>query len=329
MKLIIINSFGPMGSSVLASALEKFGFINFPIRKIGFHDYLMNKRSLEDPYLKNRILTLLNKYSELSKLGGINVLDRDNNKKIIRIDKKKILHQVEDYQKKKYNNLSNLFFDSYSLFNQGVCYKKNINNQKGIIELGHNLHKYDLEKLSQKYYENFDQVYFISIKRNFYDWLNAFSSQNYSRIYRIKKSFFSNIILSRIKKEYDNYISSLNQINGITINFEEIFLPNTNVTINKICQYIEISSNFNIQSWKNETFDVYGSIIKFDKVFKQVDNQIDYLPKQFKKIYNFINNLKASSKYFKFIFLDLFYVFFYFFGLLRYGKLANEKKKYL
>ena len=34
-KLIVINSIGPMGSSVLSALLEHYGILNFPIRKRG------------------------------------------------------------------------------------------------------------------------------------------------------------------------------------------------------------------------------------------------------------------------------------------------------
>ena len=53
MRLILINSFGPMASSVIASILEKFGYLNLPLRKRDFHEYLIKKEA-SDPYFKMR-----------------------------------------------------------------------------------------------------------------------------------------------------------------------------------------------------------------------------------------------------------------------------------
>ena len=43
-KLVVISSFGPMGSTVVASIVEKFGYLNLPIRKMGLTDYLLKKK---------------------------------------------------------------------------------------------------------------------------------------------------------------------------------------------------------------------------------------------------------------------------------------------
>jgi len=47
-KLIIINSIGPMGSSVLSALLEHYGILNFPIRKRGISLDIQNLRELEN-----------------------------------------------------------------------------------------------------------------------------------------------------------------------------------------------------------------------------------------------------------------------------------------
>ena len=54
MKFIIIYSDGPMGSSVLAGLIEKYGFINLPFRKFFLSDYLMGEKSLEDKAMQHR-----------------------------------------------------------------------------------------------------------------------------------------------------------------------------------------------------------------------------------------------------------------------------------
>ncbi len=51
MEIIVINSFGPMGSTTVASILEKFGYLNVPVRKLHFSDYLIGKRKIDDPII--------------------------------------------------------------------------------------------------------------------------------------------------------------------------------------------------------------------------------------------------------------------------------------
>ena len=43
MKLIVLNSVGPMATSLVASIIEKYGYINLPIRKRQIHQYLLKK----------------------------------------------------------------------------------------------------------------------------------------------------------------------------------------------------------------------------------------------------------------------------------------------
>ena len=49
MKLVLINSFGPMGSTSLAAIVEKFGFQNIPLRKIN-----LNETVLEDSFVNKK-----------------------------------------------------------------------------------------------------------------------------------------------------------------------------------------------------------------------------------------------------------------------------------
>ena len=50
MKLIVINSFGPMGSTVVSKSIEHYGFLNLPLRKLGLNDYLAGIRDLNDDF---------------------------------------------------------------------------------------------------------------------------------------------------------------------------------------------------------------------------------------------------------------------------------------
>mgnify|MGYP001455209406 FL=1 len=74
-KLIVINSIGPMGSSVLSALLEHHGILNFPIRKRGLSLDIKNLRELGNQDLIN-ITSNLIKYEEEGQIGGVSVLKR-------------------------------------------------------------------------------------------------------------------------------------------------------------------------------------------------------------------------------------------------------------
>ena len=99
MKLIVINSYGPMGSSIVASVIEKYGYINLPIRKTKLEEYVLNLRKINDPFFKNRMREVLDSLSSKRITGGVSVIDRDNNPPLIRIDKNKKKMNLKFYKK--------------------------------------------------------------------------------------------------------------------------------------------------------------------------------------------------------------------------------------
>jgi len=322
MKIIVVNSFGPMGSTALSSIIEQFRFWNFPIRKIGLHEYLLREKKLDDNYLKNKIIHLIKKHSNPTKTGGINVLDRDNSKTLKRTDYDKVLSDINFYQTRKFNSVAELIYDSYSLFNKSVIYKNKIQEPLGVIELGHKLQNHDSEKLVQAYKSNFDEVYFINIRRDFYSWLNSFCSQFYSSANE-KTKIFSR--LSNMREPFDRYENSLKHFKGIDIDFNEIFLPNTQKLVNKISLFLNINSAEDID-WNERIYDHYGNLKNYNESFTKVDDNINYLPKMFKAIFKFFDKFNRKNKLIVLI-LDIIFQFFYLIGLLSF-KLKEIKNKY-
>ena len=80
--IILINSTGPMGASLVASLIEHSNVINLPVRKRGLNDYVMlYKKINEDDYFKNRTIEILKNYSKKIQLSGLSIKERDNSKK--------------------------------------------------------------------------------------------------------------------------------------------------------------------------------------------------------------------------------------------------------
>ena len=63
MRFLIIYSDGPNGSATLSSLLEKYGFVNLPIRKFNLSQYVMGVRSLSDKTMQLKFIDRINQLS--------------------------------------------------------------------------------------------------------------------------------------------------------------------------------------------------------------------------------------------------------------------------
>tara|TARA_X000000950_G_C13875916_1_gene644823 strand:+ start:111 stop:1058 length:948 start_codon:yes stop_codon:yes gene_type:complete len=296
MKLIVINSFGPMGSTLVSGLLEHYGFLNFPLRKLGLHDYLTKKRKLNDNFLKYRFKKIMSDYSIPQKSGGVSVLDRDNRPLIKKIDLNIVNEEMNDFQNKSFSSIKDMYFEAFSIFNKSLKYKAENKNFLGVIELTNDIYKYEFHNLSELYKKEFEEVYFINIRRNFLSWLNSFVSQYYSH----KKISLRNLLfrLSNVKKNFNKYETSLNKFDGaLEISFDDIFIPNNYIIKKKIEKFLNIESNFEMEK---QNYDLYGAITGFKKAFTKHDDNHFFLPKTFNILYK-----KIGKFYFKNIFLDL------------------------
>ena len=78
MEIVIINSLGPMASTVIASILEKFDYLNVPVRKLYLSEYLLGKRKLDDPIMIDTLINIIKNDSQFKYKGGVGMADRDN-----------------------------------------------------------------------------------------------------------------------------------------------------------------------------------------------------------------------------------------------------------
>lgn len=313
MKLILINSFGPMGSSVIASFLEKFNYVNLPIRKRDFNKYLLGERNLNDPYFKNETLRILQNLEKKSIRGGISVLDRDKSQEIPRFDLSIVRKDLEQFNNKNFNRFSDIYFESMLIANKCVTYKNRISKPKGIIELSVNIQKFNKDNLYKAYKKNFENLKVINLTREFDSLINSLSSQNYSQnimnINRYKLNLYN------YKLAYKKYLKSIETFQGININFDDIFEPYTENTLNRISDYIGEEKK-DIKQLKYETFDLYGKITGYKKTFSKFDDKQNFIPKFGKSLANFFFHTKNN------LILNIFVIFIfqlsYLFGLIKF-----------
>ena len=102
MKLIVINSHGPMGSTTLSAILEHFGYLSF-IRKVALTEYLSGNYNLKNKFFQNRIVEIAHKLSSRRISRSRSMIDSNENilldKKVLEDAKKFRNHEFESFLK--------------------------------------------------------------------------------------------------------------------------------------------------------------------------------------------------------------------------------------
>ncbi|MCG8615726.1 MAG: hypothetical protein MI802_05870 [Desulfobacterales bacterium] len=273
MDIVVVNSFGPMGSTPVGSLIEKFGFLNLPVRKLGLHDYLVGERSIEDPYMVGRILENLTHHNAPLKQGGINVLDRDSASPRQLVDKSRVEADIQELKQTRFDSVAHMYHSVKSIYAKAVSYKEIDGIPERHIEYTTDLIYHSPEELYQDYKAHFDNVYMIHIHRDFVSWMNSLASQAFAHT-KIKHRF-KPMLIGRRLGTYTRYKEVVNGIPGLHLNFEELFLPDTLSVVGKIGNYLGM--DIPELDWNRETFDLYGKLTSFEKAFTLMDDHINYL----------------------------------------------------
>ena len=308
-----------MASSVIASFLEKFNYINLPIRKRKIHEYILGKKNLDDPFFKNSSIRILNELQKENIRGGISVLDRDTSNRISRFNLSKIDDQLKNFQKKNFISFSDLYFQSMKIANTAVCYKQPLNNPKGVVELTVNIHLYNSKDLYKSYKREFSDLKIINLTRNFEDLINSLVSQNFSQKFYVLNKYKFNIL--RYKRAYLKYLDAIKDFEGLNIEFNDIFEPYNQNTLNNICEFID-EKKIHIDKLKKDKFDLYGKLTNYNKAFNIFDNNINFIPNLSKK---FIRSyFKKRNSFFKDIYTVLTFQIIYIFSLFKFRSKVHE-----
>ena len=274
-KIVLVNSYGPMGSTVLASIIEKFGFGNTPVRKLGLNEYLMGKIDPNSDFMKERIISIMSDHQNPISIGGISVLDRDNNEEIRLIDPVKFHAKKSSFKRKQSTSLSDLFISCRRFYDECVVYKNVTNDAYMQIELTTNNQHYNAKELYKAYRKNFDEVYIISLTRNFESWINALASQAMSHPNFKNRYLFAPHEQHKIWKNYNNHIEAAD---GLIVSFEQLFDDPLEKLVPILSDYLSMPKP-NID-FKNSDYDLYGRLKNYKETFTPFDDKRQYLSKR-------------------------------------------------
>ena len=313
-KFIIIYSDGPMGSSLLGSLLEQYGYLNLPFRKFFLKEYVMGTKNLNDKAIQYKFLETINWLSKPEKLGGTSVSDRDSRPKIIRANKPSD-KEIYDFLSFNPTSLDALLTHCFLFGNKFIRYKSNYLPVRGFIiqevsEINHNseLSTYSyIAKLSSL--NNFS-CYVMN--RSFKEWVSSLLSQQDSRINSHSK--IRTVSIEKLFKRWKTLQQITPHKNLFIIDINSIFLPNTK-NINKFISESLSIPLINIKDFSINDFDLFGTIISFKETFSPAD--LSY--KNSNIISKFILSLfPISPKIIRF-FLDII------FNILRYLRIFKVK----
>lgn len=316
MKLIVLNSVGPMATSLVASIIEKYGYINLPIRKRQIHQYLLKKNNLNDNIFKELTIQKLKNLSKLMNTGGVSVVDRDSLKKISRINIDLISKDLKEFYEKKFSTFEEMYFESMLIANKGTIYKEKINHIKGSIEITTDIIKYDPNEILKAYKNNFKEVQFIFLQRPFPQWLNALCAQSFVRKYFNYMDYIK--ILTSRKRHYDNYDKFVSKMPGLKINFDELFLPNNSKIFFRIKDFLNEKNLINDK--ENINYDLFGRIADYKKAFTKYDDNIKFLS----KFSMYLAEKVASGNYKSKFIINLLFLISHFIDIIKY-KLFRKK----
>jgi hypothetical protein len=305
MKLIVICSFGPMGSSLVAALLEKFGYLNIPVRKLGLSDYVCGKRDLSDSYMIERMKKNIFDHSKHISMGGVSVLDRKTNI-MKRLDINIIENELIDLKYYNYTCIGDLYDMVKRLYSKSVVYKKiEAKNNYHIEMLTGRDYLIDSVTLYNNYKLHFPDVKFLLLHRPFVSWLNSLTSQAFSRSKKNKLKLFKRFKVGDYYNVFQKYENFINSIDGLSIQFDDLFIPNTDKIINKVSKYINQKPP-DIK-WENAIYDLYGGLKCYNEAFTQFDNKIDYLSKDLQSLIvklikkedkiNILDNIRTTLLY--------------------------------
>jgi len=273
MKLVVINSAGPMGSTVLGSILEKLGYLNLPARKRDLHGYLMGRRTLDDDYFKQRTLAIMNAMGEVTTGGGTGVRDRNSAPPVRRADPQRVQAQIPGYMQARFGSLAELYASSNRLLADSVIYK-DVAPYVGHIEYPTDIELYSgrAKALYDRYVQEFDEVVFFHMQRNFVGWLNSLMSQLlFARRFQWHHLL---VRLSSIYRRYENYQCVTAEIPGHHVDFDELFAPNTQGLVQRLAHIFDAQVPEHLEQ---QTFDLYGRVCGYDKTFTKEDDCHSYI----------------------------------------------------
>lgn len=250
----------------------------------------MGKIDPNSDFMKDRIISVMSDHQNPISIGGISVLDRDHNEEMRLIDPVKFHAKKSSFKQKQTTSLSDLFISCRRFYDECVAYKKVTNNAFMQIELTTNNQHYNPKELYEAYRKHFDEVYVISLTRNFESWINALASQAMSHPNVKNRYLFAPHKQHKLWVDYNNHVESAG---GLIISFEQLFDDPLKKLVPILSEYLSIPKP-NID-FKNSYYDLYGRLKNYEETFTPFDDKRQYLSK--KTTTEFDARLRKGSKF--------------------------------
>ncbi len=253
-----------MGSSVVGAIVEKFGYLNAPIRNLGLNRCLLSKKKTDRDQFKQKFLNIFTSQSKMNKMGGVSMLDRDSSPSYCPIDKSLIESEISVIERSEFTNISDLYASLRSAYAKAVRYKINKHEPGKHIEYTTYFDQYPTEKLCDAYVNEFSDIIFIHMHRDFVGWVESVMSQYFSgsRRWRI-------ILLHALHSRYVNYEKRTNDCPGIHVDFNSLFTEERSQLIASIAK--GLGEPVPEIEWENTSYDLYGQLRDFSSTFTLAD----------------------------------------------------------
>lgn len=301
MKIVVINSNGPMGSSVVGGLVEKFGYLNLPIRNLGLNRYLLSRKEDDQNRLKEKFIQFFSYFDRKLKLGGVNIADRDTSPSYFVIDKKKIDKELSELKTKEFSDVLELYTSFRALYAKAIKYKTSNHIPGYHIEYTTYFDQYPTRELCEAYIHQFENVAFIHLHRDFVGWVESILSQYFAgpRKWRI-------ILLHALYRRYVEYENSIKDCPGLHLNFESLFEDNIADLATEIAK--EIDEPVPDLTWEDEEYDLYGRLRSFNAAFTLADVEGKYLSTSTRKFIRYCIKKKKITRLHDIVFY-LLYIF--------------------
>jgi len=276
-KLVLVISEGPMGSSVVAGFVEKFGYLQFPFRNYGLLSFAgmekNGKKNLRDQLvISSEILT------RKSIRGGVSIEDRDSSRALIRVDSA-ILADSLAAAERQFDQAD--FATVYDLYRcaigSAIIYKSIPEDLNGHVELiTGNDTKCLVEELNQLE-KKFEDVKIIALKRDFVEWIESLARA------RFTSTKWKNFLLSDLVNRFGAYHENIKTVEerSLIINFDDLFGRDSSTLLKKLASHLEEPD---VEIFPNELIDVFGKMVKKKEAVSLVDKPGRYFSLFTKKI---------------------------------------------
>ena len=274
MKLLLLNSCGPMGSALLSGLVEKIGVRNLPIRDLGLNEYITGELSLDSKYMEKQTVYWIERFARPVQFGGVGVVDRDSRPARVLTDPGKVRERIAFLQSHRFTSLAELFHTCRDVFAEALVYKE---AGEGWAYDGHLCRHLDFfhrapERFWEQCQHHFPGARIIHLHRDVGPWLESMASQAmHQRTWRARMRFeFTHVL-----RKYRRYEKFCQAVPGEHLHFEELFTRPVDELAAQLANALSVS--LPALDWTSLEYDLYGALTAHSTAFTLADAKHRFL----------------------------------------------------